>query len=152
MPPSRDELQALAEALNALLARLAYFCSALVVLHDWRRLTATLLLTFAGWTTLSAAMSLFALSFGLDVPYFVGALIALTTSLGTSVPSAFGSAGVFHVLTVLALSVWNVPAEEAVAVGVVAHGVTIGLEIILGVICAWLIGIRLSSLSRVKAW
>jgi hypothetical protein len=50
---------------------------------------------------------------------------------------------------VLALSVWRVPTEAAVAVGVLAHGVTITLHIVLGVLCAWLAGIRLSSLSEI---
>jgi hypothetical protein len=50
---------------------------------------------------------------------------------------------------VLAPAVWNVPTEQAVAVGVLAHGVTIALHIVLGVTCAWLVGIRLSSLSRI---
>jgi hypothetical protein len=42
-----------------------------------------------------------------------------------------------------------VPTEAAVAVGVLAHGVTITLHIVLGVLCAWLAGIRLSSLSGI---
>jgi hypothetical protein len=60
---------------------------------------------------------MFTLSFGLKVPYLAGSLIMVATSLGASIPSAPGSAGVFHVLTVLALSVWSVPTEEADAVG-----------------------------------
>jgi len=73
----------------------------------------------------------------------------VATSLGASIPSAPGSTGVFHVLTVLALSVWRVPTEAAVAVGVLAHGVTIALHIVLGLLCAWFVGIRLSSLAEI---
>jgi uncharacterized protein (TIRG00374 family) len=135
--------------LGAALRRLDYFCSALAVLHDWKRLVATSVLTLAGWSVLSAALTMFTLSFGLKVPYLAGSLIMVATSLGASIPSAPGSTGVFHVLTVLALSVWSVPTEEAVAVGVLAHGVTITLHIVLGVLCAWLAGIRLSSLSGI---
>jgi uncharacterized membrane protein YbhN (UPF0104 family) len=119
------------------------------VLHDWKRLVATSALTLAGWSVLSASLTMFTLSFGLKVPYLVGSLIMVATSLGASIPSAPGSAGVFHVLTVLALSVWSVSTEEAVAVGVLAHGVTITLQVVLGVLCAWLVGIQLSSLSGI---
>jgi hypothetical protein len=59
------------------------------------------------------------------VPYLAGSLIMVATSLGASIPSARQVRRVFHVLTVLALSVWSVPTEEAAAVGVLAHGVTI---------------------------
>jgi glycosyltransferase 2 family protein len=135
--------------LGAALRRLEYFCSALAVLHDWKRLVATSVLTLAGWSVLSASLTMFTLSFGLKVPYLAGSLIMVATSLGASIPSAPGSAGVFHVLTVLALSVWSVPTEEAVAVGVLAHGVTMALHIVLGVLCAWLVGIRLSSLAGI---
>jgi glycosyltransferase 2 family protein len=138
-----------AQWLSAVLRRLDYFCSALVVLHDWKRLVATLVLTLAGWSVLSASLTMFTLSLGLTVPYLAGSLIMVATSLGASIPSAPGSAGVFHILTVLALSVWSVPTEEAVAVGVLAHGVTITLHVVLGVLCAWLAGIRLSSLSGI---
>src|SRR5262249_7481281 len=114
-----------------------------------KRLVATSVLTLAGWSMLSASLTMFPLSFGLKVPYLAGSLIMIATSLGASIPSAPGSAGVFHVLTVLALSVWNVPTEKAVAVGVLVHGMTITLHIVLGGLCAWLAGIQLSSLRRV---
>jgi glycosyltransferase 2 family protein len=132
--------------LSAMLERLDYFCQALIVLHDGKRLAAASALTFVGWGVLCASLSMFVFAFGLKVPYLAGSLMMVATSLGASIPSAPGSTGVFHVMTVLALSVWNVPTEEAVAVGVVAHGVTIALHIVLGTLCAWLAGIRLSSL------
>jgi uncharacterized protein (TIRG00374 family) len=132
--------------LSAMLQRLDYFCQALIVLHDGKRLAAASALTFAGWGVLCASLSMFVFAFGLKVPYLAGSLMMVATSLGASIPSAPGSTGVFHVMTVLALSVWSVPTEEAVAVGVVAHGVTIALHIVLGALCAWLAGIRLSSL------
>jgi glycosyltransferase 2 family protein len=135
--------------LRGMLLRLDYFCNALTVLHNGKRLVATSTLTLAGWSVLSASLTMFALSFGLKVPYLAGSLMMVATSLGASIPSAPGSAGVFHVLTVLALSVWRVPTEEAVAVGVLAHGVTIALHIVLGMLCAWLVGIRLSSLAGI---
>jgi uncharacterized protein (TIRG00374 family) len=135
--------------LSGVLLRLDYFCKALTVLHDGKRLAATSVLTLAGWSVLSVSLTMFALSFGLKVPYLAGSLMMVATSLGASIPSAPGSVGVFHVLTVLALSVWSVPTEEAVAVGVLAHGVTIALHIVLGMLCAWLAGIRLSSLSQI---
>src|SRR5262245_59960290 len=109
--------------LRGMLLRLDYFCKALIVLHDGKRLAATSVLTLAGWSVLSASLTMFPLSFGLKVPYLAGALMMVATSLVASIPSAPGSAGVFHVLTVLALSVWRVPTEAAGAGGGIAHGV-----------------------------
>ena len=133
---------------HGLLQRFDYFCEALTVLHDWRTLVVTCVLTLAGWTVLAASLTMFICAFGLDVPYLAGALMMVATSLGAAIPSAPGSTGVFHVLTVLALSVWNVPTATAAAVGLLAHFVTIALHIVLGLVCAWYIGIRLASLAR----
>jgi len=134
--------------LGAILRRLEYFCAALTILHDWRCLLVTSLLTFAGWSVLAASLAMFIYSFRLDVPYLAGALMMVATSLGAAIPSAPGSTGVYHVLTVLALSVWKVPTATSAAVGLLAHFVTITLHIVFGLICAWFIGIRLGSLLR----
>ena len=134
--------------LRGLLQRLDYFCGALTVLHDGRTLLVTCVLTLAGWSVLAASLSMFIYAFGLDVPYLAGGLMMVATSLGAAIPSAPGSTGVFHVLTVLALSVWNVPTATAAAVGLLAHFVTIALHIVLGLLCAWFVGIRLTSLMR----
>src|SRR5262249_60366729 len=107
--------------LRGMLLRLDYFCKALTVLHDGKRLVTTSALTLAGWSLLSASLTMFPLSFGLKVPYLAGSLIMVATSLGASIPSAPGSAGVFHVRTVLALSGWGGPTDQAVAVGVAPH-------------------------------
>ena len=134
--------------LAGLLRRLDYFCEALTVLHDWQTLLVTFSLTLAGWSVLAASLTMFIYSFGLDLPYLAGALMMVATSLGAAIPSAPGSTGVFHMLTVLALSVWNVPTATAAAVGLLAHFVTIALHIVLGLLCAWFIGIRVASLAR----
>jgi hypothetical protein len=82
-----------------MLLRLDYFCKALTVLHDWKRLVATSVLTLAGWSVLSASLTMFTLSFGLKVSswwrrprreHCVGARFGRRISY----------------LTVLALSVW----------------------------------------------
>jgi glycosyltransferase 2 family protein len=134
--------------IGGLLRRLDYFCEALAVLHDWQTLLVTCLLTLAGWSVLASSLTMFIYSFGLDVTYLAGALMMVATSLGAAIPSAPGSTGVYHALTVLALSVWNVPTAAAAAVGLLAHFVTIALHIVLGLLCAWFIGIRLASLAR----
>ena len=136
---------------GSLLQRFELFCEALTVLHDWRRLLAIAILSLAGWCILAAGLTAFAFSVGLDVPFLAGAVMMVATSLGAAIPSAPGSMGVYHVMIVLALSVWNIPTSQAVAVGIIAHSVTVGLQIVLGVICAWCAGIRLSSLSRISA-
>jgi uncharacterized protein (TIRG00374 family) len=134
--------------IGGLLRRLDYFCEALTVLHNWQTLLVTCLLTLAGWSVLAFSLTMFIYSFGLDVTYLAGALMMVATSLGAAIPSAPGSTGVYHALTVLALSVWNVPTAAAAAVGLLAHFVTIALHIVLGLLCAWFVGIRLASLAR----
>src|SRR5262249_4232420 len=102
--------------LRRMLLRLDYFCKALTVLHDRKRLVATSMLTLAGWSVLSASLTMFTLSFGLKVPYLAGSLMMVATSLGASIPSAPGSAGGFPVLTRPALCGCAAAAGEAVAV------------------------------------
>src|SRR5262249_34409623 len=102
--------------LRGMLLRLDYFCKALTVLHDRKRLMATSVLTLVGWSVLSASLTMFTLSFGLKVPYLVGSLMMVATSLGASIPSAPGSAGGFPVLTRPALCGCAAAAGEAVAV------------------------------------
>ena len=135
--------------MRALVIRLEHFCLALAVLHDWRRLIATSILSLVGWGLLAAAQGAFLASLGLQVPYFAGALVAVATALGAAIPSAPASVGVYHFLTVLALSAWNVPTAQAVAAGVLSHAVVISLHIAIGAACAWIAGLRLLSLSRV---
>src|SRR5215467_4246048 len=76
--------------LRGILLRLDYFCKALIVLHDGKRLATTSGLTLTGWSVLSASLTMFPLSFGLKVPYLAGALMMVVTSLGASIPSAPG--------------------------------------------------------------
>jgi uncharacterized protein (TIRG00374 family) len=137
--------------LTALFQRLEYFCQALTVLHDIPRLGLVSVLSFLGWGLLAAAMSSFIHALGIEVPTLAGALMMVVTNLGAVIPSAPGSLGVFHFLTVLALSIWQVPLSLAAAVAVLAHGVSIGIHIALGTLCAWLAGIRLIPLSRLTA-
>ena len=129
---------------GGLFLRCAYRSTRLA--HPPRRLGPTLL----GWSLLAASLTMFISSFRLDVPYLAGALMMVAISLGAAIPSAPGSTGVYHMLTVLALSVWNVPAATSVAVGQLAHFVTIALHIVVGLLCAWWLGIRVASLTRMN--
>ena len=43
----------------SMLRRVEYFCKALTVLHDWKRLAATSVLTLAAWSVLSAPLTMF---------------------------------------------------------------------------------------------
>jgi uncharacterized protein (TIRG00374 family) len=71
---------------------------------------------------------------GLSPPILAPLFLLVVLQAGVAVPSSPGKIGVFHYLTILALSVFGVPREAALGVGVVLH-LTVYLPTVL--IGAW---------------
>ena len=135
---------------SPVLQRFEIFCDALTALHSWRRLVGAAFLSLLAWAILATALTLLISSMDVKVPPLAGALVMIATSLGAAIPSAPASLGVYHALVVLALSVWDVPVEQATAVGVLLHAAIFGFQILLGLTCVWLAGISLMSVLRPK--
>ena len=123
-------------------ARTGQFDQALRVLHRSDRLTRILAANAAGWVALGLSMVAFTHALHMDVPWTAGFLVLVVTSLGSAIPGPPGSVGVFHVLTVLALAVWSVETEVAVAFALIVHTTGIALHVALGAISAVILDVR----------
>jgi glycosyltransferase 2 family protein len=127
---------------NFVAARAGQFIQALGVLHHLDRVPKILLTDIAAWTALGLSMVSFAQALHLGVPWTAGFLVLVVVSLGAAIPGPPGAVGVFHVLTVLALSVYSVDTEMAVAFALVAHTTAIALHIGLGAASAFILNVR----------
>jgi glycosyltransferase 2 family protein len=122
--------------MQLLLGKAEQFADALRIIHDPRRAAGAVVLTFAAWVTLTAAIFLLMKALELPVPAAAAILVIVATNLGAAIPSSPGSIGVYHLLAVLALSVWISDRSLAVAFAVAAHLLSILIHIVLGAIAA----------------
>jgi glycosyltransferase 2 family protein len=74
---------------------------------------------------------------GLALPIWAALFMLVVLQVGVAVPSSPGKIGVFHYLTVLALSVFGVPREAALGCGIVLHLVVYLPTVLIGVYCLW---------------
>jgi len=97
--------------------------------------------------SLSALIN-YVIMLAMDVPApFAAAIFLLVFSnLGMIVPSAPGYVGVFHALAVLSLGAFGVDPSYAMGYAVVLHATVYSTFIIVGLLCAWRGGYRLSDL------
>jgi glycosyltransferase 2 family protein len=79
-----------------------------------------------------------------------GAFAASAVALSFVVPLAPGGLGVFHGVAVLALSLFGVPAEPALAFAIVAHAFQMGSVLILGAASLLRQGISLRTLTAIR--
>jgi len=100
------------------------------------RLLVVFALSGCQWGAAAIAMVACVAAFEPGLPWGAGVLLLVTTNLGSAIPSAPGSFGVFHGLGVLALGVWSVPLPVALAIATLAHGVTSLVQLVLGSVAA----------------
>jgi uncharacterized protein (TIRG00374 family) len=124
------------------------FASAMRILYSPVRLSLAVLLTCLGWGTLALSSILLIQAFQVPAPPAAALLVLVATNLGAVVPSSPGSVGVYHVMAVMALSVWQVDTSVAVAFAIASHALAVGLHIVLGLCCAWFEGIGVRRLTR----
>jgi len=122
------------------------FLEALAILRYWRVLPALAFWSVLNWS-LSALIS-YVVMIAMDVPApFAAAIFLMVVSnLGMVVPSAPGYVGVFHALAVLSLGAFGVDPSYAMGYAVVLHATVYSTFIIVGLLCAWRGGYRLSDL------
>lgn len=127
------------------------FADALSAIRDGRRILGATLLTFCAWALLTSAILVLVRAFELPVPAAAAVLVIVTTNLGAAIPSSPGNIGVYHFLTVLALSVWTSDRSTAVAFAVAAHLLSILTQIALGLLGAWAEGIQLLRINAIAS-
>jgi uncharacterized protein (TIRG00374 family) len=84
------------------------------------------------WLVISASYWLGIAAFYPGVPFAGAVFAACVVALSFVVPVAPGGFGVFHGAVVLALSVYGVPAEPALAFALIAHALQMGSVLVLG--------------------
>lgn len=101
-------------------SKVAGIVEAVQAMHDLRLMITALLLSAVVWIAELGAVSCCLLASHIDVPLGIASLaLLLVITFGTLVPLSPGSVGVYQVLCVLALSMWRVPASDAVAFGLI---------------------------------
>ena len=84
------------------------------------------------WGLSGLSMMAYINAFGLPVPWYAGFLVILLTNLGGILPSSPGSIGVYHYMTVLALTTWAVDRTTALSFALVTHAMTMLLIVVTG--------------------
>jgi uncharacterized protein (TIRG00374 family) len=125
--------------------------SALAALAVWQDRRA--ILSLAGWSAFIWGITvllnqLLLWSLGIDVPLLAPLLLLVVLQIGVRVPSSPGSIGVFHYLSVLALTLFGVEKDLAFSYGVLLHLVTYLPPSLLGIVYLGRSGYSLSKLRR----
>jgi glycosyltransferase 2 family protein len=97
------------------------FTLGLTVLRDARRFTVAFLWTLAHWLLCAASYWLAYKAIGLNAPLSSTLFVQTIIVLAVAIPSTPGFVGVFEFFAVLALAVYNVPADLAAAWAIVYH-------------------------------
>jgi len=95
-------------------------------------LVLTLVLSVANWTLSGLALFAMTRAFGLRVPWFAGPFVMLVLNLGSVIPTSPGALGVYHYLTVLALSLWVADPTAPLGFAVVNHALGLVMTAVLG--------------------
>jgi glycosyltransferase 2 family protein len=133
-------LSRLPPPLHALSQRVAQLRFSLLILTDSRRALGVAFLTILGWVCFLGAALVVLEGMHIGAPWYAAPMVVVVTSLGSAIPSSPGSIGIYHLLVVLALSIWRVDSSIAVAYAILLHSLAICLHIGLGIACALAIG------------
>ncbi|MEJ5359711.1 MAG: lysylphosphatidylglycerol synthase transmembrane domain-containing protein [Desulfobacterales bacterium] len=135
--PWRGKVEALAKR----------FLSGIVPLGSASRYGAVAGLSLAIWLGYAVMNHTCLEAFGLvdeyRLPWTVGPVVLVFTTIAVVVPSTPGYVGTYHVLCQLALAFFGIPPSEALSFAVVAHLVNIVPVIVLGFACAQREGVAL---------
>lgn len=83
-----------------------------------------------------------------DGPFLAVMVVLVLNSVGVSLPSAPGSVGTFHAISVFGLSLFDVPPDPAAGFALVIHALTIFFYFAGGLPLMWREGLHLSELRK----
>lgn len=129
---------------------LGQFLTGISIAASPRRLLASVALTVLGWIFLIAFMASLVAAFHLPVPWSAALLVLIATNLGALMPLSPGAVGVYHLMAVLALALWQVDTSTAIAFSIGSHAVAIGLHVAFGSACIWLQGMQVAGIVRLS--
>jgi uncharacterized membrane protein YbhN (UPF0104 family) len=117
-----------------LAALLANFSGGLQSLHSVSILVRVSFLSLAIWLTLALYYWVLLRGCGFVLPVQAALMVTVVTALGVALPAAPGFVGTFQYATILALSFFSIPKEEALAFSLVAHVLQLVPVIVAGLI------------------
>lgn len=128
----------------------ADFCDGLAVIRRRSDLVASWFYSIASWAVAGCSAWLWALSFGLPVPWYAGFFVLVVVNLGSALPSSPGYIGVYHYLAVTALSLWVSDREACLAYALGTHGINMIANLALGGYFLYVEEVRFSDLKQRK--
>lgn len=120
--------------------------SGLDSMRSWKRQIAAWALSFSSLILSATTNYLLLLALQIDVPLITPLAVLVITQIGSSPPSTPGKLGVFHFMVILALSLFNVDKEIALAYSLILYAVALLPKIIWGAIVMIQSPINLSAL------
>jgi uncharacterized protein (TIRG00374 family) len=122
------------------------FAAGAEALRDVRAVMTISALSFILWVAHMAIFYLTVLALGLELPAYTSLVVLVFTSIGVLLPSGPGYIGTFQYFTILALTIFSVPKEQALSYAVVAHASQWAPVTLLGLVYIWSMGLKLSDL------
>jgi uncharacterized protein (TIRG00374 family) len=113
------------------------FLDALAVLRYREVVAALTFWQVVVWLESALGNYLVMVALGLPAPFAAAVFVTIVTSLGMIVPSAPGYVGVFHYLSVVAVTAFGVDASQAMSYALVSHAVTYGSFVVGGLYYVW---------------
>jgi hypothetical protein len=122
----------------------------LLAINKPRVIASALAVSVVLWGMTALSYWLGILAVGSDVPAAAGAFVAGAVALSFVFPAAPGAIGVFHAVTVLALSLFNIPAEAALACAIICHAFQLASVLLLAGVALVSQGLSVRSLATLK--
>jgi uncharacterized protein (TIRG00374 family) len=123
-----------------------HFAAGAEALRDGRAVMIISALSFLLWGAHTAILYLALLALGLELPAYTSLVVLVFTSIGVLLPSGPGYIGTFQYFTILALTLFAVPKEQALSYAVVAHASQWAPVTLLGLVYIWSMGLKVSEL------
>ncbi|MDO8688442.1 MAG: lysylphosphatidylglycerol synthase transmembrane domain-containing protein [Dehalococcoidia bacterium] len=101
------------------------------------RMLPVLLLTAASWLFSAVTNHFVFLALGVSLPFTASFFVLVILQVGVAVPTGPGRIGVFQYLTILALAVFAVTTDKALAIGIVLYLLVHIPPIVLGLFFLW---------------
>lgn len=111
--------------------------NSLQMLRQPRQVIAVTLWSLFIWFLSAYNFILIFKAFNLDLSFWVALFIVIVLQLGVAIPSSPGKIGVFHYLVIVGLSIFKVPKDISLSVGVVSHLMIYAPIAILGIFYLW---------------
>ncbi len=112
------------------------FLDGLQILPDLKKTSYYSLLSMLIWFLMGLSVYIFFYSFDSmrELPLTAAYVVLVSTALGVALPAAPGFVGTYHYFCILALSLFGIPENDALAFAILLHFIQVMITIVLGLI------------------